>query len=333
MQSNKGFWIFNEGDKGTFQTAPLQALAAKHVRIRSEYSSINYKDALGVSGKGKIFKTYPIVPGIDVAGTVASSESSQFKVGDRVLVTGCGLGESFSGGYQEYVDVSEEHVIMIPLAYSTLDAMLIGTAGFTAGLSMLRMEQLGQRPEMGPILVTGASGGVGSITVKLFSKRGYEVIAQSEKTDKKNYLYSLGAKKVLSLKELALGVRPLESIQFGGAVDTIGGDTLPKIAAHIYLYGNIATIGLASGSAYNASVMPHILRGVSILGISSTNAPRKMREEVWSLLAKSLKVEDLASIEYKIINLEDIPFTVEAFFQRQVTGRILVKLASPSARL
>jgi acrylyl-CoA reductase (NADPH) len=333
MQTNKGLWIFNEGDKGTFQTSPLQALKAKQVRIRSEYSSINYKDALGVSGKGKIFKNFPIVPGIDVSGTIVSSESSQFAVGEKVLVTGCGLGENFSGGYQEFVDVSEEHVIAIPLVYSTLDAMLIGTAGFTAGLAMLRMEQLGQKPEMGPILVTGASGGVGSIAVKLFSKRGYEVIAQSDKADKKSYLYSLGAKKVLSLAELALGSRPLESVNFGGAIDNLGSDTLAKIAAHTNLYGNIASIGLASGAQFSSTVMPHILRGVSIVGISSTNAPRKMREEVWSLLAKSLKVEDLASIEYKIIGLEDIPNTVDAFFQRQVTGRILVKMASPSARL
>jgi acrylyl-CoA reductase (NADPH) len=333
MQSNKGLWIFNDGDKGTFQTAPLHDLKAKQVRIRSEYSSINYKDALGVSGKGKIFKTFPIVPGIDVAGTVQNSESTKFKVGDKVLVTGCGLGETFSGGYQEYVDVSEEHVIAIPLVYSSLDAMLIGTAGFTAGLALLRMEQLGQKPELGPILVTGASGGVGSMAVKLFSKRGYEVIAQSDKADKKNYLYSLGAKKVLNLTELALGTRPLESVSFGGAIDNIGGETLPKIAAHTNLYGNIASIGLASGATFSASVMPQILRGVSIVGISSTNAPRKMREEVWSLVAKSLTVEDLASVEYKIIGLEDIPKAAEAFFQRQVTGRIIVKIANPSARL
>ncbi len=332
MASSNGYWFFNEGDKGQLQVTPLKELQIGNVRIRAEYSSINYKDALAVSGRGKIFRSYPMVPGIDVAGTVINSKSEVFKTGDKVLVTGCGLGESFPGGYQEFVDVSEAHVISLPLGFSTLDAMLIGTAGFTAGLALLRMEKLGQSPEIGPILVTGASGGVGSFAVRIFSQKGYEVIAQSEKTTKKDYLVSLGANTVVSLANLQFGDKPLESIRFGGAVDSLGGQVLSQILSHTNLYGNIASIGLASGTDIKSTVMPHILRGVSIIGISSTNTPRRMREEVWSMLAKTLSVENLTQIEYKVIGLEEIPETAEKFFSKTVTGRIVVKIASPHAR-
>lgn len=332
MTSSNGYWFFSDSDKGQFQSVELKDLQSNHVRIRAEYSSINYKDALAVSGRGKIFRSYPIVPGIDVAGTVMDSQSENFKTGDKVLVTGCGLGESFPGGYQEIVDVNELHVINLPLNFSTLDAMLIGTAGFTAGLALLRMEKLDQVPELGPILVTGASGGVGSLAVRLFSLKGYEVIAQSEKNAKKDYLHSLGAKTVVSLASLQLGDKPLESIRFGGAVDSLGGQVLSQTISHTNLYGNIASIGLASGTDINSTVMPHILRGVSIIGISSTNTPRRMREEVWSMLAKTLSVENLAQIEYKVIGLDEILETAEKFFTKSITGRIVVKIANSHTR-
>jgi acrylyl-CoA reductase (NADPH) len=326
MLSNKGLWFFNEGDKGTFQTVPLTNLTDRHVRIQAEYSSINYKDALGVTGKGKIFRSYPIVPGIDVAGTVYESQSSQFQKGDRVIVTGCGLGENYSGGYQQFVDVPAENVIHSPLNFSAMETMIIGTAGFTAALALHRMEKLDQNPDKGPILVTGASGGVGSVAVKLFSKKGYEVIAQSEKPDSKYYLQSLGAKQVLTLKDLALGSRPLEAVKFGGAIDNLGGPTLPMIAAHTQLYGNIACIGLAAGATCETSVMPYILRGVSLIGISSNNTPRKMREEIWAHLSKTLHKEDFQAIKHQVISLDEIPKKVEDFFLRRVSGRIIVKI-------
>lgn len=325
---NKGLWIFNEGDRGAFQSTPVKDLLGESVRIRAEYSSINYKDALGISGRGKIFKTFPIVPGIDVAGIVEDSKSKYFSVGDKVVVTGCGLGETFSGGYQEFVDVHESHVIPLPLQFTTLDAMLLGTAGFTAGLALHRMQSLGQEPGKGPILITGASGGVGSFAVRIFTKWGYDVIAQSEKINKRDYLYTLGAKKVVNLQDLQLGTKPLESVRFGGAVDNIGGETFSKILSHVQLYGNIASIGLTSGAMFSSSVMPHILRGVSVIGISSANTPRNMREEVWALLAKTLQPSDLSMIEYKTIELEEVPRVVEAFFQKSVTGRIVVKISS-----
>ncbi|MCB0347300.1 MAG: YhdH/YhfP family quinone oxidoreductase [Bdellovibrionales bacterium] len=327
-----GYWFFNDGDKGQFQSIPLAKLEANHVRIRADYSSINYKDALAVTGKGKIFRSYPIVPGIDVAGTVSETTSNHYNVGDKVLVTGCGLGETFAGGYQEHVDVDEAHVIPLPISFSTLDAMLIGTAGFTAGLALLRMEKLDQKPDLGPILITGASGGVGSFAVRLFSLKGYEVVAQSEKTNKRDYLLSLGAKNVDTLASLHLGNKPLDTIRFGGGVDSLGGEVLSKMVAQTNLYGNVASIGLAASAKIESTVMPHILRGASIIGISSANTPRRMREEVWSMLSRTLTKENLSLIEHTIINFDQIPEMAKKFFTREISGRVVVKIASTQDR-
>lgn len=317
-----------EGKKVLSQLMEVQRPTCRpsQVLIRTEFSSINYKDALAVTGSGLIFKKFPIIGGIDTAGVVCESQSTKFKVGDLVLVTGCGLGETHDGGFAEYVLENEENVIALPDGLSLKEAMILGTAGFTAALALERMINNGQTPQMGPILVTGASGGVGQFATSIFSKAGFSVIAASSKTAAFPRLKELGAESVSNLEELCLEEKPLASIRFGGAVDNVGGGLLAKILSHTALWGNVASIGLTGGHSLNSTVMPHILRGVSLLGISSNNTPRPLREKIWAKLSKALKPPELDSFVYKTIGLEEINTAAQGLLQRQVMGRILVKI-------
>lgn len=320
------FWQIPQfGEKARWLEGPIPKAEKGRLVVEVLYSSINYKDALGFTSRGKIFKKFPIIPGIDLCGEIKEGESDQFKVGDLVLVTGCGLGESDDGGYAKYALVAEEHLVKLPNKLDAKQAMSLGTAGFTAALAIARMEALGQSPSWGEILVTGASGGVGSLACLLLVKKGYEVIAQSEKTTEYDYIRSLGVKEVSSLEGLQLGSRALEKACFAGCIDNIGGETLGKVTKHIGLYGNIASIGLASGSEYQSSVMPHILRGVSILGISSANCPMPLRKEVWSFLENVLEKEDFEKIRIEQIELSDIDKKMSDYFDRKIVGRLLVK--------
>ena len=254
---------------------------------------------MGATGKGQIFKKWPINGGIDVSGIVFESQSPFFKKGDSVLVTGCGLGESHDGGYSKFVRIPSEWAIPIPKNLSLEETMIFGTAGFTAGICLHRMEINDQTPERGPIAVTGASGGVGSFGVMMMAKKGYEVVAISGKESSHDYLRQLGASKVISLEELNLGSMPLEKGKFGGAIDNLGGEPLAKLLAHINPWGNIASVGLAAHHELQSTVMPFILRGVNILGISSANCPMPLRKKIWDRIGQELKPETLSNIVYK----------------------------------
>ncbi|CAH1387214.1 YhdH/YhfP family quinone oxidoreductase [Candidatus Nitrotoga sp. M5] len=301
-----------------------QQLSAGDVLIRIEYSGINFKDALGVTGKGKIYKLFPVNAGIDCAGIVESSSDTRFEIGEKVLVNGCGLGEIQDGGLAQKVRVPADWVIKIPEGLTSRTAMILGTAGFTAALAIDRMEQNDQTPEQGAIVVTGASGGVGSFAVSMLSRLGYEVIAVSGRDEHSDYLKNMGASKVVNMQQLALGTRPLEEARFAGAIDNVGGELLSGLIRHTGLWGNIACIGMAADANYQTTVFPLILRGVSLLGISSTNCPMPKRERIWQRIGKELLPNNTELIVSQEVCLADISPCFYDILARRHRGRILV---------
>ena len=328
MDKFQAFRCFKEDKKiyGKLTEITLEDLDKGDLIVEAKYSSVNFKDALGATGKGHIFKKWPINGGIDVSGIVLESKSPSFKKGDLVLVTGCGLGEAHDGGYSKFVRVPSEWAIPIPKYLSLEESMIFGTAGFTAGICLHRMEVNDQTPEKGPIAVTGASGGVGSFGVMMMAKKGYEVVAISGKESSHDYLKQLGASKVVSLEKLELGSRPLEKGKFGGAIDNLGGEALAKLLAHISPWGNVASVGLAAHHGLQSTVMPFILRGVSMLGISSANCPMDLRKKIWDRIASELKPETISNMVHKKIKLEDLPTAFEDILNRKVQGRIIVEI-------
>lgn len=324
----RAFRVHNDdqGYRGLVESIGLDDLAAGDVTVRVRYSGINYKDALAGTGKGKIMRSYPMVGGIDVAGTVISSESERFSPGDEVLVTGAGLSETRDGGYSEYLRLDSNWVTPLPAGLSALEAMTIGTAGFTAALSLYRMEMNGQRPGQGPIVVTGATGGVGSIAVDILSNAGYEVHAISGKEEHFDWLSALGAEECISRHELEWGQRPLESARWGGCVDSVGGEMLSGICAAIKPWGNIAACGLAGGIGLKTTVMPFIIRGVSLLGIDSPQCPYPIREKIWPKLAGEWKPTRLDLIRNRIVGLDDLNGIFDGMLEGNSLGRIVVEL-------
>lgn len=297
------------------------------VLIKAAWSDINYKDALAISGAGRIMRRFPCVAGIDVAGTVVSSDDSRFSEGDQVLVTGCQLGEGVDGGYSEYVKVAGEAVIALPEGLSLRDAMAIGTAGFTAALAVHRMQQNAQTPDLGPIAVTGPTGGVGSLAINMLSKLGFEVHAITGKPDQVEYLKALGASEIVDRNELELGARPLEKVQWGGAVDNLGGELLSWLTRSTCDGGNVASIGLAASHELQTTVMPFILRGVNLLGINSVNVPLPVRMRVWERLATDLRPQNLSQVAARELALADLDTVMADYISGQVTGRTLVKIS------
>lgn len=327
----KPFWALRIHDSGGQPYAKLQQLSVDElspgeVTIEVHYSGINYKDALAGSGKGRILKSFPLNGGIDASGIVIDSKDSRFQRGQEVLVNGCGIGESFDGGYSEVLRVPGDSVVPLPQGLSLKEAMILGTAGFTAALALHRMEQNGQKPELGPILVTGASGGVGSFAVQLFSQSGYEVHAVSGKHEAIRYLKNLGASQVIPPEELNLGSRPLEKVRYGGAVDNVGGELLSRVLACVQLWGNVASIGLAQSADLQTTVMPFILRGVSLLGASSNNCARDVRHQIWRDLGSKWRPKHIESIVSRTVGLKDLTEAFEDLLHRRVHGRILVEI-------
>jgi len=329
MNSFKAFRIHEREGKivAGFEQLSLDALSAGDVVIRVQYSSINYKDALAATGAGKILRKYPLNGGIDLAGEVVSSEDARYEAGQKVLVTGCGHSETLDGGYAQYARSKGDFVIPLPEGMSAFDAMALGTAGFTAGLAIHRMEQNGQKPAMGPIVVTGASGGVGSIAVDLFAKLGYEVVAVSGKPEADDFLKALGATKILRRQDIDLGKRPLETAQWGGALDNVGGEILTWLTRTMDNWGNIASIGLAASHKLETTVMPFILRGVSLLGVNSSAMPREVRVAIWKRLATDLKPRHLDRIVTQTISFDELPNAFDAFVKSRIMGRTVVKIA------
>lgn len=324
MSPFRALRVSSEGEPARVHLLKLDDLSPGDVTVRVHYSSLNYKDALAVTGRGKILRQLPLNPGIDAAGVVISSGYAHFRPGDRVLVTGCGHGEQVDGGFAEVLRVRGSNLIALPDGLSLREAMILGTAGFTAALALDRLTHNGQAPTMGAILITGASGGVGSFATQIFAQAGYEVHAVSGKTERAEYLRGLGARTVITPEDLALGQRPLESVRWGGAVDNVGGQTLARLLAHIEPWGNVAAVGLTGGAEVGTTVMPFILRGISVLGISSTNAPLRTRLQIWQRLAGPWKPHQIESLITRTIGLDQIADAAEDMLARRTFGRILV---------
>lgn len=324
----QAFRIHNDdaGYRAAVESISLDDLDAGDVTIKAAWSGINFKDALAGTGKGKILRRFPMNGGIDVAGTVVASESDRFKPGDEVLVTGAGLSETRDGGYSQYQRLDSQWVIPLPAGLDLREAMVLGTAGFTAALSLHRMEISGQKPADGPILVTGATGGVGSIAIDILATAGYEVHAVSGKKDQFDWLKHLGAAQCIARDELEPSKRPLESVSWAGCIDSVGGEMLSGICARISPWGNIASCGLAGGIALITTVLPFIIRGVSLIGIDSPTCPYSIRETIWNKLAGDWKPRHLAAIATREVGLDGLNERFEAMLAGQSLGRTVVCL-------
>jgi NADPH2:quinone reductase len=310
-----------------FTTLNIDDLTAGNVVIKVSHSTINYKDALAATGVGKILRTYPLVGGIDLAGSVESSEDERFAEGDAVLVNGCGLSETCDGGYAEYARVAADSIVPVPDGMDVAEVMQIGTAGYTAALAIHRMEENNQSPDSGPIAVTGATGGVGSIAVDMLAGRGYEVVAVTGKAEQSDYLKSIGASEILIRQDIDLGKRPLEKATWGGAIDNLGGDCLTWLTRTVKYGGNIASIGLAASHELNTTVIPFILRAVCLLGINSVDTPRDLRLKVWDRIGKDLKPRHLERSCSRTISLDELPDAFQAYIDGTVTGRTVVEIS------
>jgi acrylyl-CoA reductase (NADPH) len=315
-----------QGYRAGVESIASDALSPGEVLIKVAYSSVNYKDALAGTGKGKILRQYPMNGGIDVAGYVIESSDENFREGDAVLCTGSGLSETRDGGYAEYARLDARWTIPLPPGLDLRESMILGTAGFTAALSLYRMEQNDQRPDMGPIVVTGASGGVGSLAIDILTQAGYEAHAITGKIGQFDWLIGLGAKQCIARKELYWGQRPLETSRWAGAIDSVGSEMLAGLTRVIHPYGNIASCGLAAGHDLATTVMPFIIRGVSLLGIASAGTARSVRDRVWERLATDWKPAHLRQICSNEVTLDGLPAVFDAMLASKTFGRTLVKI-------
>ena len=302
-------------------------LDAGEVTIRVAYSSVNYKDALAATGVGRIIRRYPCVGGIDLSGVVTSSADPRFKPGDAVIATSFDIGVAHHGGFAEYARVPAAWVVPLPTGLSLFEAMALGTAGFTATLAIIRMEENGLTPAKGPVIVTGATGGVGSLAVDVLARRGYQVTALTGKEAEFDYLKRLGAAEVMLRSSLDLSrIRPLDKALWAGAVDNLGGDVLAWIASTIRQGGTIASIGLAASTSLNTTVMPFILRGACLLGIDSGYIGEPYRSTVWQRLATDLRPQHLIEMT-RTIGFDELPGVFDDFLKGRARGRIVVEVA------
>jgi len=312
-----------QGYRAAMEQWKLEQLMDGDVLVRVAHSTVNYKDGLAVTGQGPIIRKFPLIPGIDLAGTVESSDHPDFKVGDGVILNGYGVGEHHHGGFAQYARLKGDWLVPLPEAFSTDQAMAIGTAGYTAMLCVMALERHGLNPESGPVLVTGASGGVGSVAVSLLSGLGYKVIASSGKSAERAYLEGLGAGEVIDRSELGEPGKPLGKERWAGAVDSVGSHTLANVLAQTNYGGTVAACGLAQGMDLPTTVVPFILRGVTLAGVDSVMAPRGLRLQAWSRLAQELKPSALQNIS-KIIGLDQVPEIAQQIIQGKVRGRVVV---------
>jgi NADPH2:quinone reductase len=321
----RAFRIADDKGPGRVVDANIDELTPGNVIIDVAYSSVNYKDALAGTGTGKILRRFPLVGGIDLAGTIRSSADQRFREGQAVVVTGYDLGVAHDGGYSPVARVPADWVVPLPAGLDLFEAMAIGTAGFTAALSIVELEHNGLKPGDGPVVVTGATGGVGSLAVACLSRLGYKVTALSGKDGEHAYLRSLGASEVLSRGTLQAGTRPLEKATWAGAVDPVGGDVLAWLTRTMNYGGAIANSGLTAGTQLNTTVLPFILRGVKLLGIDSVMCPMPRRLDVWRRLATDMKPSQLRSIATEI-SLDDLPSAFDTLLQGRARGRFVVKV-------
>lgn len=313
------------GDTITAGVVPLteQDLMPGDVTVAVEYSTVNYKDALALSGRSPVIRTFPLIPGIDLAGVVATSTHPGFAPGDRVLVNGWGLSQTHHGGYAQKARVPGEWLVKIPAAFSSRDAMAVGTAGYTAMLSVLALEHGGVSPDHGDILVTGANGGAGSIAIALLSTLGYRVVASTGRLEESAYLKALGAAEIIDRATLSAPGAPIAKERWAGAIDAVGSHTLANVLAQTRYRGVVAAFGLAQGADLPGSVLPFILRNVTLAGIDSVNAPYAAREQAWTRLAADLDLGKLARTT-QMIGLAEVPALADQVLQGRVQGRTVV---------
>ena len=329
MSKFKAFLIeeAEEGVNSSFKTIDTADLDPGEVLIKTAYSSVNFKDALAATGAGKIIRRFPCVGGIDLSGVVVESSSDEFKVGQEVIATSYDIGVAHHGGYAEYSRVPAKWVVPMPAGVDLFSSMALGTAGFTAGLAVERMEHNGLNPNAGPVVVNGATGGVGGIAIDILSALGYDVTAMTGKPEQSDYLKSLGAAEVLDTASLDLAkIRPLGRETWAGVVDNLGGDILSWLASTVKVGGAIASIGLAASFKFNTTVMPYILRGVTLAGIDSVNAEMEVRRKVWGRLATDMKPKNLDKI-VTTVAFDDLPATFQAVMQAKMRGRSVVKIS------
>ena len=327
--SFKAYLINQEDGKvvSRFTNMNEDQLDPGQVTIRVAYSSINFKDALAATGAGKIIRRFPCIGGIDLAGTVTASSDPRFAPGDAVLATSYDIGVAHHGGFAEMARLPADWVLKLPAGMTLKESMIFGTAGFTAGLAVVRMEANGLKPGNGPVIVSGATGGVGSIAIEALAKLGYHVVALTGKEAQTDFLKSLGAKEVMLRQSLDLTkIKPLDKSLWAGAVDNLGGDVLAWMASTMQIGGTLASIGLAASHTLNTTVMPFILRGVSLLGVDSVNCPMPQRAAVWQRLASDMRPEHLERLT-RSIAFDQLPSAFDDFIKSRITGRVVVEIA------
>ena len=328
MQKFKAYRTFQENDAivSRFVDMTVDELDPGDVVVRTKYSTINYKDALSYNGVGKIMRKYPTNAGIDMAGTVETSTDTRWKRGDKVIVHAYDMGVAHDGGYAEFVRVPADWVVRRPESMTAFDAMTLGTAGFTAAQALMQMEHNGLKPENGPVAVTGATGGVGSVAVEILAKTGYEVVAITGKKEETNYLKALGAKDVMLRQSIDVSkIRPLEKATWAGAIDNLGGDVLSWLLATTKVGGNVAAVGLAASMKLNTSVAPFILRGVSLLGINSAECAMSVRQKIWNKLAVEWRPDQVHD-QVRTIDFDELPTHFDAYIKGMVRGRTVVRI-------
>ncbi|WP_207061292.1 MDR family oxidoreductase [Motiliproteus sp. SC1-56] len=321
--------VLRQDEDGKTQSAIEQLTTAdlpeEEVLVKVEYSSLNYKDGMALTGTGKIVLTWPMVPGIDLAGTVVDGGDSQYKAGDPVVLTGWSVGEKYWGGYSQMQRVRPEWLVPLPEGLTTQQAMAVGTAGLTAMLCVMALEEGGVTPDKGPVVVSGAAGGVGSTAVALLAQRGFEVAAITGRDSTHDYLRQLGATQLLSREEMAARPRPLEKSRWAGAVDTVGGEMLARLLAECHYNGTVAACGLAGDFKLPATVMPFILRNVRLQGVDSVMCPLERRTRAWQRIAEEFP-QDLLNAINQVATLEELPELGQQIVRGQVRGRVVVDL-------
>jgi acrylyl-CoA reductase (NADPH) len=327
MKKFSAYRIFEQDGKSAarFVELTLDDLDPGEVVIQTHYSSVNYKDALAATGAGKVIRRFPCVGGIDVSGVVTSSSDARFKAGDEVLVTGYDMGVAHDGGYAEYVRVPADWVVLPPPGLSLFDAMALGTAGFTAALSIHRLEQNELTPDKGKVIVTGATGGVASLAIRMLAQLGYHVVALTGKDAEHEYLKALGAAEILSRKDLVMGNRPLEKAQWAGALDSVGGETLAWLTRTMQQNGAIASFGNAGGIELHTTVLPFILRGVKLLGVDSAATAMPLRSQIWQRLATDLRPKSLNQVAH-VVPFKELPQVFPLLLQGKQRGRAVVEI-------
>ena len=329
MTDFRAYRIFDDNGRsqGRFTDLTLDDLDTGEVVIKAHYSGVNYKDALAATGAGKVIRRFPCVGGIDVSGVVESSSDARFKAGDAVLVTGYDMGVAHDGGFAEYVRVPADWVVPLPLNLSLYEAMALGTAGFTAALAIHRLEQNELSPDKGKVIVTGATGGVGSLGIQMLSQLGYHVVALTGKASEEEYLKSLGAKEVLLRGSIDLkSARPMEKALWAGALDAVGGDTLSWLTRTMQLEGAIASFGNAGGFELHTNVFPFILRGVKLLGVDSAATVMPLRKKLWQRMAVELKPIKLVQLAHQV-PFAQLPEVFPKLIQGEMRGRAVVQIA------